>query len=145
MRPFRFACPASDCDHIKNGLCTWHWACRYGLFAHMVERHLSTFGHWRIRQYADGAIVASLHGKRGRVEVWGGDMHRREVWALHKNGKEHLLAVNWHTTDGGLEKYVEQACHELSISVQTKIPERRLMGKNITAVIVDEWGEYGSD
>ena len=141
MRPFKFSCHATDCDHNKDGLCTWHWPCTFGLFARTVSLHLSPFGRWKITQYQSGALVAKLYGKRGRVEVWGGDMHRREVWALHKNGKEHLLAVNWHTTDGGLEKYVRQAMHEVGIHVQTKIPDRKLMGTNVSQVIYDEWGD----
>lgn len=70
------------------------------------------FGEWRIsrvgsREY-DDVLKASLSGKSGRVEVWGGDLHRREVWFIGKDKSETLVAVDCYRSN--LTKAIEDAC-----------------------------------
>lgn len=71
------------------------------------------FGEWRItragsREY-DDALKASLSGRSGRVEVWGGNLHRREVWVIGKDKSETLVAVDCHKAED-LTEAIEKAC-----------------------------------
>ena len=70
------------------------------------------FGEWRIsrvgsREY-DSVLKATLTGPNGKVEVWGGSLHRREVWFIGKDKSETLIAMDCHKKD--LTKAIEDAC-----------------------------------
>lgn len=63
-------------------------------FAKAVES-LADFGEWKVFEYASGPMRATLHGKRGRVEVWGAE-HQNEVWLIEKATKrEVFVCANW--------------------------------------------------
>ena len=72
-------CKLNDLNRCTNG----PGRCRWGEFAWFVKANLRRYGDWKLREFATGAICATLHGKRGRVELWGGD-HAREVWFIEK-------------------------------------------------------------
>lgn len=80
-------------------------------FTELMEDY-SSLGKWRIsrvgsRSY-DDVLKAALYGVSGRVEVWGGNLHRREVWCIGKDGKETLVAIACHGED--LSAAISQAC-----------------------------------
>ena len=82
--------------------------CQWGHFATFVNHHLRRFGDWKLRQYASGAICATLYGSRGRVEVWGGN-HAHEVWFIEKGTRaERQLLRPW--LRGTLLSAVERGC-----------------------------------
>ena len=84
-----------ECRLNKLGRCTNAGRCQWGNFAAFVSCHLQKFGEWKLRQYASGAMCATLCGKSGRVEVWGGN-HKHEVWFIEKGTKaERQLLRPW--------------------------------------------------
>lgn len=83
---------------------------------------LSDFGTWSIRKRASYGgcaepYVATLHGARGTVEVWGGAHHAHEVWVIGKDKSETEITRNWTTET--LHGYVETAC--AAAGVQTRM------------------------
>ena len=87
-------------------------------FEELMARYRD-LGQWRIvrkgsREY-DDVLVARLAGTRGTVEVWGGDLHRREVWAIGRDRSETLVAVGCHGDD--LRAAIEDACSIAGVQV----------------------------
>lgn len=105
-----------DCSLSKDGICepaklNGVGMCNLGRFAALVERELSGFGSWKLREYQNGAICATLHGRAGRVEVWGGDGHMNEVWFIEKGTKkETLICKPWKISDDSLTYAVANGC-----------------------------------
>lgn len=75
-------CVVEQCNlrHPTHGYCTFAHnvegthplSCEYGRFAYIVNDVLGDLGEWKFREYADGLIKATLRGRNGAVEVWGG-------------------------------------------------------------------------
>lgn len=115
----------AECTLAKNGICqpAKHsgMRCNYGRFFMLVESELSGFGNWKVREYQSGAMCATLHGRAGRVEVWGGDHHVNEVWFIEKGTKkETLLCKSWRVKDDSLLAAVAYACMIAGIT-QTRL------------------------
>lgn len=111
------ACPIGDCRHNRAGECAFakerdgvhDMRCAHGAFAELVERRLSRFGDWKIRAYKDGPMRATLRGRAGAVEVWGG-AHAREVWFIPKGGHDsEMVYWDWDGARDALEEAVAQA------------------------------------
>lgn len=61
------------CTFERNRIDGLHpLSCEYGRFARIVHEQLRDLGAWKLREYADGLIEATLRGRLGTVEVWGG-------------------------------------------------------------------------
>ena len=86
-------------------------ACEYGRFVTNVTKCFGCFGEWKFRSIGSGSsvLVATLSGSRGRVEIWGGTIHRGEVWAIPKGTAGHLVSLRVNR-DG-----VEMACARVGI------------------------------
>ncbi len=85
--------------------------CEYGRFARIVHDELGDLGGWRLFEYSNGPIRATLRGTHGTVEVWGGDTHRSEVWFVERGTKaETMLCDGWGVADGSLREAVERGC-----------------------------------
>ena len=96
-------------------------SCEYGVFARIVHDELGDMGDWRLFEYSSGPIRATLRGRLGTVEVWGGS-HRNEVWFVERSTKaETLLCESWTVTDGSLREAVERGCSMAGIQTQMKI------------------------
>lgn len=82
-------------------------------FSRLMDE-FSDLGKWRIRRvgsrYFDDALKATISGANGMVEVWGGNLHRREVWFIGKDKSERLVAVNC-DKNGSLRDAILQACN----------------------------------
>ena len=72
-------------DQLRG--CKLRGSCRRGHFVTMVRREFSDLGDWHFREFASGAMVATLKGKAGRVEIWGAN-HRPEVYYVAKRTKD---------------------------------------------------------
>lgn len=115
----------AECSLAKDGICQiakrGGFRCNYGRFFMTVESELSGFGVWKLRDYQNGAMCATLHGKTGRVEVWGGDHHANEVWVIEKGTKrETMICTPWSANDGTLLSAVYEACVKAGIT-QTRM------------------------
>ena len=112
-----------ECDLSKGGRCTWKAGpCNWGRFARIIHEQLDRFGEWRIRRFASGPMCATLRGKNGRVEVWGCNYHRNEVWFIEKGTKaETWLACDWSVRDGSLVDAVERGCAMAGIQPRLEI------------------------
>lgn len=77
--------------------------------------HFAALGRWRIMRrgsrYFDDILVAKLSGLNGTVEVWGGNLHRREVWFIGRDQSETLIAMECGYRDGTLRDAILQACN----------------------------------
>lgn len=108
-------CIVEDCgNHDPTKGCMVHYhnrqfgplACEYGRFATSVTERFGHLGNWKfrnVRQYGE-VLVATLSGKYGRVEIWGGSIHGTEVWAIPKGTSGCLISTR--LTDDA----VEMAC-----------------------------------
>ena len=77
--------------------------------------NFTDFGQWHVRAAAcRGSIappmVATLQGKGGKVEVWGGRAHRTEVWHIAKDRTATLVAQECNCVDGSLRHAIAAAC-----------------------------------
>ena len=81
-------------------------ACKYGQFVTDIIERFGHLGSWKFRGIGNtsDALVATLRCKHGRVEIWGGLIHRDEVWAIQK-GTDGCLISTRVTKDA-----VEMAC-----------------------------------
>ena len=108
-------CVVDDCgshDPIRGCIISLHndhfgpIACEYGRFVTLVTTKFGHLGEWKFRSIGSGSdvLVATLKGKYGRVEIWGGLVHRSEVWAIPKGTSGCLMGtyINLET--------VEMAC-----------------------------------
>lgn len=84
-----------------------------GLFSRMMA-NFSDFGEWRIRKAAAHGylppMVATLRGRNGHVEVWGGRAHRTEVWHIASDRTETLVDKDCSFHDGSLRAAIATAC-----------------------------------
>ena len=117
----------ADCSLAKDGVCQpakrGCGMCRYGRFLALVERELSGFGEWKVREFSSGALCATLHGKAGRVEVWGGDCHANEVWFIEMGTKaETLLCKPWAVDDDSLAYAVANGSAMATLGEQAVLP-----------------------
>ena len=104
-----------ECANAKAG----HGFCDYGAFANVLLREVGDVGEWKMRQYKDGPIKATLCGKAGVVEVWGGP-HAPEVWLIERGTKaETMLCERWAAVDGSLRDAVMRGC--AMAGVQTRL------------------------
>lgn len=122
MKPHQ--CVIEDCKLNKNGTCmnskSGHQRCRRGVFETYVTCNLGKFGTWRIREFSSDSICATLSGRTGRVEFWGG-MHKPEVWYIEKGTKEEtLLLESWHPS-------VEEVCDAVSSGCSMAHIQMRLL------------------
>lgn len=105
-------------------VCSWmqrHGPCDYGQMANTIHKNLGDLGEWKLLHYKDGPIKATLRGKCGIVEVWGG-RHAHEVWLIVRGTKaETLLCGKWDVSDGSLRKAVERGCAMAGIQMQMEI------------------------
>lgn len=80
-------------------------------FSRLMDEYRD-LGNWRISRVGsrtfDDTLKATLSGINGKVEVWGGSLHRREVWFIGKDKSETLIAVNCY--GDALEEAIMQAC-----------------------------------
>ena len=88
------------CMFERNRLDGLHpLSCEYGRFLRVLYENVWDFGKWKLREYKDGLIKATLRGKLGTVEVWGG--HSCTGWVYFKakgRGKEPVAITNhWYT------------------------------------------------
>lgn len=70
-------------------------ACKYGQFVTGIVERFGCYGRWKFRAiggYSD-TLVATLAGKGGKVEIWGGLTHRDEVWAFPKGTNGCLIGT----------------------------------------------------
>lgn len=91
----------------------------FGDFCALIEAHLGDLGEWRffrVSRESNDAFRASLKGRGGRVEVWDGVLHRREVWAV-QGRQETCTGTGCHGTE--LREAVERAC--AIVGVQTRM------------------------
>ena len=96
-------------------------ACEYGRFSRILYEQLKDLGEWKMREYRDGPIKATLRGRCGTIEVWGG-RHASEVWFVERGTKEEtLLCKSWSVTDGSLRKAVARGCAMANVQTQLKI------------------------
>lgn len=106
-------------------VCSWmqrgNGPCDYGFMANVLHNSLGDLGEWKMLHYKDGPIKATLRGRCGIVEVWGG-RHAREVWFIERSTKaETLLCESWAVTDGSLREAVKRGCSMAGIQTQMAI------------------------
>jgi len=98
-------CAVTDCGNRDNtGRCTaavgmfgeCPLACSYGQFATIVRDHLGDIGEWKMREYADGLIKATLRGNLGVVEVWDGFSCSGWVYFNPKGRDKEPIAITNH-------------------------------------------------
>ena len=115
-------------DDVR-GHCTFHrtpdgthpLGCEYGRFARILHDELIDIVGWRLFEYANGAIRATLRGTHGTVEVWGG-AHRGEVWFVERGTKaETMLCEEWGVADGSLRDAVERGCSMAGIQTRLAV------------------------
>jgi len=108
------------CDMLKG--CKAGTICRRGQFVTMVRHDLGEYGEWRFREFASGAMVATLRGRAGRVEVWGAD-HRPEVYFVPVGTKDSDIPCE--TRDlrkaDALRAAVADACAQAAIQGRMRI------------------------
>jgi hypothetical protein len=96
--------------------------CRRGAFVTMVRENFAEYGEWRFREFASGAMVATLRGRAGRVEVWGAD-HRPEVYFVPVGTKDSDIPCE--TRDlrkaDALRAAVAEACAQAAIQGRMRI------------------------
>lgn len=86
-----FEC-AAECGNRNeiSGECMWaksgRGLCNYGRFATICHEHIKA--DYKIREFSDLAIKATIQGKSGIVEVWGGQSHANEVWVIERGTKK---------------------------------------------------------
>ena len=114
-------CAATDCDlrdpvsHRckvqKNNPHVGPLACAWGQFVTRITDRFGDLGDWRFRSIGktSDVLVATLKGKGGRVEIWGGIVHRTEVWAIPKGTDGVLMG----THDN--RETVEMACGRVGV------------------------------
>ena len=82
---------AAECGNRNEitGECMWaksgRGLCNYGRFATICHEHIKA--DYKIRDFSDLAIKATIQGKSGIVEVWGGQSHANEVWVIERGTK----------------------------------------------------------
>lgn len=98
----RFDCAVNDSSNKNDttGECVWvkkgHAPCNYGRFATVCHEHIKPLADYKIREYASGSLKATVHGKRGMVEVWGGDGTATEVYVIERRTKrETRITGKW--------------------------------------------------
>ena len=120
-------CIAVDCDSYdpaKGCMVSYRSdkfppiACEWGRFVTHVTERFGCFGSWKFRSIGNSSdvLVATLSGKRGRVEVWGGITHRPEVWAIPKGTSGALIST--HVT----KESVEIACGRVGSQQRLAMP-----------------------
>lgn len=79
-----------ECIWVKKG----HMPCSYGVFATICHEHIKA--DYKIREFADHVLKATVQGKSGIVEVWGG-FHADEVWVIERGTKnETCITDHWY-------------------------------------------------
>ena len=96
-------CVVEDCDSydpMKGCIVSYNnrnfgpIVCEYGRFVTFVTTRFGHLGKWTFRGIGGSdALVATLKGKYGKVEVWGGSIHRDEVWAIPKGTSGCLIST----------------------------------------------------
>lgn len=108
------------CDMLCG--CKAGTVCRRGAFVTMVRENFGEYGEWRFREFASGAMVATLRGRLGRVEVWGAD-HRPEVYFVPVGTKDSEIPCE--TRDlrkaDALRAAVADACAQAAIQGRMRI------------------------
>lgn len=106
--------PVKGCKVSLNNHNFGPIACEYGRFVTFVTSRFSGFGKWKFRGIGNNSdvLVATLRGKYGRVEIWGGCIHRDEVWAIPKGTDGCLISTLVNTES------VEMACSRAGIQRQ---------------------------
>ena len=95
-------------------------ACEFGRFSRILQDQVGDTGDWKVFQYVDGPCRATLTGKLGTVEVWGGAHHADEVWFIERTTKdETLICKPWAVTDGSLRDAVARGC--AMAGIQTRL------------------------
>lgn len=114
-------CAATDCDlrdpvshRCKVPHCNHHvgpLSCAWGRFVTNITNTFGDLGTWKFRNIGktDDVIVATLKGKGGRVEIWGGSAHRTEVWAIPKGTNGCLIGTL------ATRVTVEMACNRIGL------------------------------
>jgi hypothetical protein len=97
--------PVKGCSVSYNNHRFEPIACEYGRFVSLVTTKFGHLGKWKFRSigsYSD-VLVATLSGKYGRVEIWGGAHHQNEVWAVPKSRPRCLMGtlLNLETVEMG--------------------------------------------
>lgn len=125
-----FEC-AAECGNRNEitGECMWaksgRGLCNYGRFATICHEHIKA--DYKIREFSDPAIKATIQGKSGIVEVWGG-AHANEIWVIERGTKkETCIATDWHllpmvTSDDGRMSLDDALSKAFAIAgVQTRL------------------------
>ena len=123
------SCEYAECRLHKPGACCVversGRMCDIGRFATSMVRDFGTFGPWVVREGAAKGgltpVYATLKGSRGRVEVWGGNNHRLEVWVIYRDRSEEMV-YSERCEQMTLRQGIERAC-ELA-GVQTRMEMR---------------------
>ena len=108
-------CVVEDCDSydpVKGCIVSYNnhrfapVACEYGRFVTLVTTQFGHLGKWKFRSIGSfsDTLVATLSGKYGRVEIWGGAHHKQEVWAIPKGTNGCLMGTRLNL------EIVEMAC-----------------------------------
>ena len=87
--------PLRGCKVVDHDFCWQRYGCGWGRFVTFVTNRFGYLGKWtfkRVTSYND-VIVATLTGDGGKVEVWGGDSHKGEVWAFPKGSHGSLVST----------------------------------------------------
>jgi hypothetical protein len=94
-------CVVADCgNHTQKGTCKCNWLCDYGRFANIIDKYVAPLASYKIRQYVDGAIKATISGKVGTVEIWYGDSTANEVWVIERGTKvETYITGHWYARE----------------------------------------------
>lgn len=116
------ACAVSSCESCKHGVCVRHKLgyslCEYGWFYTIIHKHLESCGvRYNVKQYND-YCKASISGRLGRVEVWGGDYHASEVWVIMRDKSEKLITDDW--TNATLSDVLEKAFSVAGVQLKGK-------------------------
>ena len=105
-------CTFTECRHSDPVKGCKVDGCTLGHFFTLINRELDLFGPWTVRRQtrsSDDVLVATTKGKGGRVEVWGGALHRTEVWAFPRKAEPIMVAHDCDAPDE-LRDAVERAC-----------------------------------
>lgn len=65
-------------------------------FVTICELYIRPLADYKIREFSDNVIKATVQGKSGIVEVWGGQSHANEVWVIERGTKkETCITGKW--------------------------------------------------
>ena len=129
-------CRVNECGNlIKRHTCKLDLPCTYGRFNNIMSGHVGHLCDYKVFQYVDGVIKATVHGKLGNVEIYGG-RHAKEIWFISRQEKAETeitdcwylcdpsyLILNHYARPKPLDEALQQAFDMAGVQLRMQIPD----------------------